>query len=131
MGVSPGIGFVMPGGQRSRLVHACCLRHSHSLRRVSYPPWQTWEKRQGVPASVCSASSQTAEACGTLQIAMYRVTAIGRFPYGPRKIAAIAVLMIIQAICQVSNLTKFYHRFEVVVVAVDPCSPARSRWGIE
>lgn len=60
--------FLMPGGQRSRLLHACCLRRSHSLRKVLYPPAQAREEGQEGPPSAWSASSATTGASGTLQI---------------------------------------------------------------
>ena len=56
--------FVTSGRPRSRLVHACCLRHSHLLRKVSYPPGLASREGQGIPPSACPASSPTTGACG-------------------------------------------------------------------
>ena len=60
--------FVIRGGQRSRVLYACCLRHSHSLRKVSYPPGKTRKEGQRGPPSAWSATSPTTGACGTLEI---------------------------------------------------------------
>lgn len=64
--------FVMPGRQKSRLLHAC-----HSCRKASYPAGQTREK---VPQSACSASSSATPGIrGTLQIQMHSVRTRGGF----------------------------------------------------
>ena len=65
--------FLMPGGQRSRLLHACCLRRNYSLRKVLYPPAQTREEGQEGHPPAWSASSAITGASGTLQIHRYCV----------------------------------------------------------
>ena len=129
----------MPGGQRTRLVHACCLRHSQSLRKVSYPPEQTREGGQGGPPSACSASSSTTGACGTLQIPVCCVRTRCMF-----HASAIAVLMRLRAICQVPKCARSFEltgvssslvRFESVIWGCRArcgsltTGPVRSRWG--
>ena len=95
--------FVLPGEQRSRLVHACYLRQSYSLCKVSYPPGQAGEKGQGCPPSAWSASSPASGACGRLKIAMYCVRARGRISCAPRQIAAYLCSMLLQAIYHVKE----------------------------
>ena len=107
MGVFPGKALQCLDVKDRGWVHACCLRHSHSLRRVSHPPGQIRDEGQGVRPSACSATEET-EACGTLQIAMFCVRTRGRVSYVPRKIAAIPVLMNMRAICQVSSFARSY-----------------------
>lgn len=64
---------VLPGGQRSGLLHGSCLRHGHPLRRVSYPPEQMREEGRGLPSSAGSAASAGIGARGTLQSPMSSV----------------------------------------------------------